>query len=126
MASGVSFPVGFKNGTDGSVSIALDAIKSASNPHHFLGVTKQGLAAITNTQGNDSCHVILRGGKDGTNYDKESVAKVSEAMKKNGFEPRIMIDYSHGNSLKKHSNQPLVNDDVVSYLIFMLLYLNLK
>jgi 3-deoxy-7-phosphoheptulonate synthase len=112
LASGVSFPVGFKNGTDGSVSIALDAIKSASNPHHFLGVTKQGLAAITNTQGNDACHVILRGGKDGTNFDKESVAKVSEAMKKNGLECRLMIDYSHGNSLKKHTNQPLVNDDV--------------
>lgn len=77
LASGVSFPVGFKNGTDGSIEIALDAILSASSPHNFLGVTKHGLAAITRTKGNDACHIILRGGKKGPNYDADSVAHVS-------------------------------------------------
>lgn len=113
LASGVSFPVGFKNGTDGNIKIALDAIGAASKPHHFLGVTKQGLAAITNTKGNDQCHVILRGGNKGPNYDKESVNKVREEIEGAKIKPAIMIDCSHGNSSKDYKNQPKVLSSIV-------------
>jgi 3-deoxy-7-phosphoheptulonate synthase len=91
LASGVSFPVGFKNGTDGHVDIALDAIKSATHPHHFLGVTKNGLAAITKTMGNESCHVILRGGKGGPNYHPEDVKAVEASLEKAGLDSKIMV-----------------------------------
>lgn len=112
LASGLSFPVGFKNGTDGGLKVAVDAIKSASNPHHFLSVTKPGTVAIVGTEGNKDCFVILRGGSKGTNYDKESIAVAErdlEAAKlvKEG-EARIMVDCSHGNSEKNHLNQPKV------------------
>ncbi|KAG0283961.1 hypothetical protein BGZ96_011678 [Linnemannia gamsii] len=80
LASGVSFPLGFKNGTDGNISIAVDAIRAASKPHHFLGVTKQGLAAITNTKGNELCHLILRGGNGGPNYEQEHIASVRAGL----------------------------------------------
>lgn len=116
LASGVSFPIGFKNGTDGGVDIALDAIRAASHPHHFLGVTKQGLAAITNTKGNEFCHVILRGGKNGTNFDSESINKVEVALSKAGLGQKIMVDCSHGNSLKNHKNQVKVVDSVCEQL----------
>ena len=120
LASGVSFPLGFKNGTDGSVDIALDAIRAARHPHHFLGVTKQGLAAITKTKGNEFCHVILRGGKAGPNYDAENVKIVTDALEKADLPTGIMIDCSHGNSLKKHKNQILVSENLVSvYSIFI-------
>jgi 3-deoxy-7-phosphoheptulonate synthase len=109
----VSFPVGFKNGTDGNVGIALDAIKAASHSHHFLGVTKQGLAAITNTRGNEFCHVILRGGNSGPNYDEKSVEAVKDQLKKALVSEKLMIDCSHGNSQKKHKNQLLVVDSLV-------------
>ncbi|KAI8319363.1 3-deoxy-7-phosphoheptulonate synthase [Martensiomyces pterosporus] len=112
LASGVSFPVGFKNGTDGNASIAIDAIRSASHPHHFLGVTKSGLAAITVTRGNPLCHIILRGGNGGPNYEAEWVAKISEQITKAGIADNIMIDCSHGNSCKDHRNQPKVCSDV--------------
>ncbi|KAJ3359302.1 3-deoxy-7-phosphoheptulonate synthase [Kappamyces sp. JEL0680] len=108
LASGLSFPVGFKNGTDGNLTIAMDAIQSASHPHHFLGVTKQGLAAITRTKGNPYCHVILRGGNSGPNYDAASVAQARSALEKAKVPANIMIDCSHGNSQKNHSNQPKV------------------
>ncbi|ORX77192.1 phospho-2-dehydro-3-deoxyheptonate aldolase-like protein [Basidiobolus meristosporus CBS 931.73] len=108
LASGVSFPVGFKNGTDGNAGIALDAIRAASHPHHFLGVTKQGLAAITNTSGNDSCHIILRGGTHGPNYEKQHIASIREELRKTKLNEVIMVDCSHGNSLKLHTNQPKV------------------
>ncbi|KAH9834361.1 Phospho-2-dehydro-3-deoxyheptonate aldolase, tyrosine-inhibited [Teratosphaeria destructans] len=108
LASGLSFPMGFKNGTDGSLSVAVDAIGAAAAKHHFMGVTKQGLAAITKTAGNPDCFVILRGGTTGTNFDKESVKKTREALRKKGQAEVMMIDCSHGNSQKNHKNQPIV------------------
>ena len=111
LASGLSCPVGFKNGTDGNVRIALDAVKSASQPHHFLAVTKDGRSAIASTSGNDDCHIILRGGK-APNFDAESVEAAAQASLKSGITPAIMIDASHANSSKKLENQPLVLDDV--------------
>ena len=110
LASGLSFPVGFKNGTDGTLDVAIDACQAAAHSHHFMGVTKHGVAAITTTKGNEHCFVILRGGKRGTNYDAKSVAEAKAALPKgsNG----LMIDYSHGNSRKDFRNQPKVNDVV--------------
>ncbi|RKF72244.1 Phospho-2-dehydro-3-deoxyheptonate aldolase, tyrosine-inhibited [Golovinomyces cichoracearum] len=108
LASGLSFPVGFKNGTDGSLSVAIDAIGAAAAKHHFMGVTKQGLAAIVRTSGNQHGFIILRGGSSGTNYDAESVKLAKEALSKKGLGQAIMIDCSHGNSKKDHRNQPKV------------------
>ncbi|KAI4722752.1 3-deoxy-7-phosphoheptulonate synthase [Aureobasidium sp. EXF-10727] len=108
LASGLSFPMGFKNGTDGSLGVAVDAIGSAAAKHYFMGVTKQGLAAITKTTGNKDCFVILRGGTKGTNYDAENVKKCREALAKKNLPEVMMIDCSHGNSLKDHRNQPKV------------------
>ena len=96
LASGLSFPVGFKNGTDGSLGVAIDAVGAAAANHHFMGVTKQGLAAITRTKGNEHGFVILRGGSNGTNYDAESVAATREALRKKGQAEVMMIDCSHG------------------------------
>ncbi|KAJ1852191.1 3-deoxy-7-phosphoheptulonate synthase [Coemansia sp. RSA 638] len=112
LASGVSFPVGFKNGTDGNATIAVDAIRSASHPHHFLGVTKSGLAAITKTTGNPSCHIILRGSNAGPNYEAEWVSQISAQITKAKVVDNIMIDCSHGNSSKDHRNQPKVCSNV--------------
>jgi len=106
LASGLSFPMGFKNGTDGSLSVAIDAVGAAAAKHYFMGVTKQGLAAITKTTGNEDGFVILRGGSKGTNYDAESVKAAREALKKKGQREVMMIDCSHGNSKKDHRNQP--------------------
>ena len=111
LASGLSCPVGFKNGTDGNIKIAVDAIKAASQPHHFLSVTKGGHSAIVSTAGNEDCHVILRGGKQ-PNYDAASVEETSTVLAKSGLRPRIMIDSSHANSNKDYRNQPAVIDDV--------------
>lgn len=108
LASGLSMPVGFKNGTGGSIQLALDAIQSASRPHHFLSVTKQGVSAIVSTVGNDSCHVILRGGSNGPNYDETSVNEVEKCLIEQNLPPHLMIDCSHGNSLKDYRNQPMV------------------
>ena len=112
LASGLSMPDGFKNGTGGSIQIALDAIKSSSRPHHFLSVTKQGVSAIVSTAGNPSCHLILRGGKSGPNYDKDSVASVEAMLAEQYIPPSLMIDCSHGNSNKDFRNQPLVAKDL--------------
>jgi len=112
LASGLSMPVGFKNGTDGSISIAIDAITAASHPHCFLSVTKQGIAAIVQTRGNPDAHVILRGASSGPNYDQASVASACERLKKAGLPPRVMIDCSHGNSSKQASRQIDVAADV--------------
>ena len=98
LASGLSFPIGFKNGTDGSLTVAIDAIGSAASKHHFLGVTKQGLAAITRTSGNEHGFIILRGGTKGTNYDAESVKSAKESLQKKGQKQAIMVDCSHGES----------------------------
>ncbi|MGV3491762.1 MAG: 3-deoxy-7-phosphoheptulonate synthase [Devosia sp.] len=111
LASGLSCPVGFKNGTDGNVRIALDAVKSASHPHHFLAVTKSGHSAIAATTGNDDCHIILRGGKV-PNFDAEAVDAACAEAEKSGMRPVVMIDASHANSSKKPENQPLVLADV--------------
>lgn len=92
----------------------MDAIKAASNGHHFLSVTKQGLSAIVQTDGNDACHVILRGGKSGPNYDTEDVKKTADALEKNKLSSHIMIDCSHGNSSKDHKRQPIVAQSIVS------------
>jgi len=109
LASGLSMPIGFKNGTDGSIQIALDAVSSAAHPHHFLSVTKQGLAAIVSTRGNQTCHVILRGGKTGPNFDADSVNATLVQLKKAGINRGIMVDCSHANSQKNHDNQPKVS-----------------
>jgi 3-deoxy-7-phosphoheptulonate synthase len=110
LASGLSCPVGFKNGTDGNVKIAIDAIKAASQPHHFLSVTKGGHSAIVSTNGNEDCHIILRGGRT-PNYDAASVAAACTEMGKAGLAQKLMIDASHANSEKKHENQiPVVGE----------------
>ncbi|TDV36877.1 3-deoxy-D-arabinoheptulosonate-7-phosphate synthase [Paraburkholderia caballeronis] len=111
LASGLSCPVGFKNGTDGNVKIAVDAIKAASQPHHFLSVTKGGHSAIVSTAGNEDCHVILRGGK-APNYDADSVNVACADIGKAGLAARLMIDASHANSQKKHENQIPVCADI--------------
>jgi 3-deoxy-7-phosphoheptulonate synthase len=112
LASGLSMPVGFKNGTDGGVQIAIDAVRSSAHPHSFLGVTEQGLCAIVATRGNADCHVILRGGQSGPNHDAASVGAVAEALRVAGLPPRIMVDASHGNSAKDYRRQPLVAQDI--------------
>lgn len=114
MASGLSFPVGFKNGTDGTLGVAIDAVGAVKHPHHFLSVTKPGVAAIVGTTGNDDCFIVLRGGKSGTNYDAKSIGTAKAALKKKGIGQRLMVDCSHGNSLKDHRNQPKVAADVAS------------
>ncbi|MCF8171725.1 MAG: 3-deoxy-7-phosphoheptulonate synthase AroG [Candidatus Methylopumilus sp.] len=116
LASGLSCPVGFKNGTDGNVKIAVDAMKSASAPHHFLSVTKGGHSAIVSTTGNEDCHVILRGGK-APNYDAASVQAACAEMAKAGLAQRIMVDASHANSNKKPENQPAVCDEVAVQIV---------
>ncbi|KAF2115836.1 phospho-2-dehydro-3-deoxyheptonate aldolase-like protein [Lophiotrema nucula] len=116
LASGLSFPIGFKNGTDGGLGVAVDAIGAAAAKHHFMGVTKQGLAAITRTSGNEHCFVILRGGTKGTNFDKDSIKAAREALRKKGQAEVLMVDCSHGNSNKNHRNQPLVAKDIADQL----------
>ncbi|MFS0753198.1 3-deoxy-7-phosphoheptulonate synthase AroG [Noviherbaspirillum sp. 1P10PC] len=113
LASGLSCPVGFKNGTDGNIKIAVDAIKAASQPHHFLSVTKGGHSAIVSTGGNEDCHIILRGGK-APNYDAASVEEACKAIAANGLAARVMIDASHANSSKKPENQVPVCADIAS------------
>src|SRR5712692_6540822 len=112
LASGLSMPVGFKNGTDGGVQIAIDAVRAAVHPHRFLGVTEQGLCAIVATRGNPDCHVILRGGASGSNYDAVSVQKTTAALVDAGLPPRLMIDTSHGNSDKDYRRQPVAGRDI--------------
>ena len=117
LASGLSMPVGFKNGTDGRIQIALDAIRAAAYPHSFLGVTSDGVAAIVTTAGNRDCHLILRGGDVvGPNYDAGSVERSLEGLRGVNLEPRLMIDTSHGNSNKDYRRQPLVAHDIADQL----------
>nr|WP_205502467.1 3-deoxy-7-phosphoheptulonate synthase [Rhodopseudomonas sp. BR0G17] len=111
LASGLSCPIGFKNGTDGNVRIAAEAVKSAAQPHHFMAVTKGGRNAIAATTGNSDCHVILRGGVT-PNYDAASVEAAAAVLGKIGLAPRLMIDASHANSSKQPDNQPKVTADV--------------
>jgi 3-deoxy-7-phosphoheptulonate synthase len=111
LASGLSCPVGFKNGTDGNIRIALDAIRAAQAPHHFLSVTKGGHSAIVSTTGNEDCHIILRGGKQ-PNYDAASVDAAAKGLAESGVPGKLMIDFSHGNSSKKFEKQVEVGRDV--------------
>jgi 3-deoxy-7-phosphoheptulonate synthase len=111
LASGLSCPVGFKNGTDGNVRIAVDAIRAAQAPHHFLSVTKGGHTAIVSTSGNEDCHIILRGGSK-PNYDAASVDAASKTLAEVGIPARLMIDFSHGNSSKKPEKQAEVGEEV--------------
>src|SRR5215472_1451578 len=113
LASGLSCPVGFKNGTDGNVRIAVDALKAARAPHHFLSVTKAGHSAIVSTNGNEDCHIILRGGKQ-PNYDAANVDAAARNLAQAGIPARIMIDCSHGNSGKDPANQVKVGNDVAA------------
>lgn len=115
LASGLSCPVGFKNGTDGNIKIATDAIKAAQQPHSFLSVTKGGHSAIVNTRGNEDCHIILRGGR-APNYDAASVEAACADLAKAGLAQRLMIDASHANSEKKHANQIKVAADIAAQL----------
>lgn len=115
LASGLSCPVGFKNGTDGNMRIAVDAIRSANSPHHFLSVTKSGQTAIVSTVGNEDCHVILRGGKQ-PNYDAPSVEAACQEIAKSGLAARLMVDFSHGNSRKQYKLQMEVCDSVSAQL----------
>ncbi len=115
LASGLSCPVGFKNGTDGNIKIAVDAIKAAAAPHHFLSVTKAGHSAIVSTNGNEDCHVILRGGKK-TNYDAASVDAACIELGKAGLAARVMVDFSHANSSKKFKLQLDVARDVAAQM----------
>src|SRR5215469_7514798 len=115
LASGLSCPVGFKNGTDGDVRIAADAVKSASHPHHFMAVTKGGRSAIASTSGNEDCHIILRGGAK-PNYEAASVELAAAELHRAGVRERLMIDASHSNSGKKPENQPKVIADIAGQL----------
>jgi 3-deoxy-7-phosphoheptulonate synthase len=115
LASGLSCPVGFKNGTNGDVRIAVDAVLAAAQPHHFLAVTKEGRAAIATTTGNGDAHIVLRGGKT-PNYDAENIAAATTALANAGLPPRLMVDASHANSGKNHENQPAVVAELCAQL----------
>lgn len=112
LASGLSCPIGFKNGTDGGFNIAVDAIRAANNPHIFMSLTKAGHSAIFSTSGNPDCHVILRGGNDGPNYDAENVALAVEKLGNAGVQKRLMVDCSHANSEKQHKKQLTVAESI--------------
>ncbi|MCO6555147.1 MAG: 3-deoxy-7-phosphoheptulonate synthase [Gilliamella sp.] len=115
MASGLSMPVGFKNGTDGSLDVAINAMKSASMPHRFVGINQQGQVTVLQTTGNSHGHVILRGGKT-PNYDAENVALCETQMKKAGLLPNLMVDCSHANSNKDYRNQPIVANSIIEQI----------
>ncbi|HEY2775985.1 MAG TPA: 3-deoxy-7-phosphoheptulonate synthase [Candidatus Binatia bacterium] len=114
LASGLSVPVGFKNGTDGNVQICIDAIRAAAGAHHFLSVTKQGLSAIVETRGNDACHVILRGSSAGPNHDHATIDSLVAKLRDAGVCDRVMIDCSHGNSRKDYRRQVAVAGEVAA------------
>ena len=115
LASGLSCPVGFKNSTNGSIQVAIDAIGSAKNPHIFLSVTKEGNSAVFSSSGNSDCHVILRGGKE-PNYSAEFISEASNTLKSSNLEESLMVDMSHGNSQKQHKNQIEVCNNVSSQI----------
>jgi 3-deoxy-7-phosphoheptulonate synthase len=114
LASGLSMPVGFKNGTDGGIQIAIDAVRAANHPHRFIGVTEQGMAGIVATRGNPDCHIILRGGATGPNYDAATVQKALAALRAAGAAQRVLIDASHGNSGKDYLRQPQVAREIAA------------
>ena len=110
-------PVGFKNGTDGSLDIAVNAIQSAAHPHHFLGINHEGRASVVNTNGNPYCHIVLRGGKHGPNFDTLSIEDTEDQLRKEGVKPTIMVDCSHGNSNKRPEKQEIVLRDIVRQVV---------
>jgi 3-deoxy-7-phosphoheptulonate synthase len=112
LASGVSCPIGFKNGTNGNVDVAINAIYAASQPHHFLSVTKEGRSAIFETKGNEDCHVILRGGSDRANYDSVSIESTTNSLKTQGLPTQLMVDFSHANSGSDYKNQVKVSQHI--------------
>lgn len=114
MASGLSMPVGFKNGTDGGVQVAIDAMKSARVPHSFLGIDQDGATSIVKTAGNPDAHVVLRGGRDGTNYESAQVASACGSLRKCGLRPAVMVDCSHANSGKDPRRQPVVWESILA------------
>lgn len=113
LASGSSMPVGFKNATDGSIDVAISAMKSAAHPHSFIGINEDGLASIVKTTGNPYLHIVLRGGEDRPNFDRVSVERVISRLKEEALSTKVLIDCSHGNSFKDHTKQPLVLKDVL-------------
>ena len=115
MASGLSMPIGFKNGTDGNIEVALNAMKSALKPHHFLGIDQDGKITVFKTRGNRYCHIVLRGGKT-PNYTPEQIAKVKSELNKNNLPDKIVVDCSHGNSGKDYAQQPKVLAEVVEQI----------
>ncbi len=117
MSSGLSTPVGFKNGTDGSLQVAINALHSVSQPHHFLGINQDGVCAVFRTRGNDAGHIVLRGGGGKTNYDSVSVSLAEKELEDAGLPRNIVIDCSHGNSLKDHRLQPLVLENCVNQIV---------
>ena len=117
LASGLSFPIGFKNGTDGNLQIAIDAMISARAPHNFLGINREGRASIIQTAGNPDVHIVLRGGSRKPNYLPEDIASTEEILKKNNSSPTIMVDCSHGNSNKDYRKQPDVLENVIGQVV---------
>src|SRR5262252_4639784 len=117
LASGLSMPVGFKNGTSGDVQIAVDAVRAAAHPHSFFGVTDQGLAGIVTTRGNLDCHVILRGGHDGPNYDASCVRAALDLLRDSRLPTRLVVDASHGNSSRDFRQQPIVVHDLAQQIV---------
>lgn len=117
MASGLSTPVGFKNGTDGSLGVAISALHSVSRPHHFLGINQNGQCAVFRTRGNGAAHVVLRGGGKEPNYDAASIAQCEQALRAEGLPANIVVDCSHGNSNKNHTRQALVAEDCIEQIV---------
>jgi 3-deoxy-7-phosphoheptulonate synthase len=116
MASGLSSAIGFKNGTDGGLEVALNALKSVASPHSFLGINTGGQVAVMHTRGNPDAHLVLRGGSNGPNYDAESIAAAESELAAAGLAPNIMVDCSHANSEKDHNRQPLVARDIAAQI----------
>lgn len=117
LASGLSFPVGFKNGTDGTLTVATDAMAAAIHPHSFLGINREGRSSIVQTSGNPNVHIVLRGGNDRPNYYADDIADTATLLKSKKLPPAIMVDCSHANSCKDHTRQGEVLDDVVQQLV---------
>lgn len=117
LASGLSFPIGFKNGTDGNLQIAIDAMKAAQHPHSFLGINREGRASIIQTSGNPDVHIVLRGGARKVNYHPEDITHTEEQLNKNSLLPTIMVDCSHGNSNKDYQKQPEVMECVIDQML---------
>jgi 3-deoxy-7-phosphoheptulonate synthase len=117
MASGLSTPVGFKNGTDGSLSVAINALHSVSQPHHFLGINQKGQCAVIHTRGNNSGHIVLRGGGGKSNYDSVNIALCEQELLQSKLSPNLVVDCSHGNSMKDYHLQPLVVENCTNQIV---------